>query len=364
MKRKAWVLAVGATLTFATACGIVAASAAGKSPAPSAQEPAANTATVERGSLSDTVSEYGTLTFRARSDGSPYGVINQARGTYTELPNAGDDVACGAVLYRVDQAPVLLLCGTVPSYRTLRPGDVGADVLELNRNLHTLGYDAAAPIAPGEQTFTAATARALETLQRRNGLGVTGSLELGDAVFLPEPLRISRVSAELGGPAQPGAPVLEATSDVPEVQLALDPSQQRDVAVGDSVEITLPGDTLAAGTVDRVGDVVEVPAAQNATSQSVTIPVYISLDNPEAARGFDAAPVQVDITTRGVADVLSVPTLALVGRSGGGFAVEVIRGDGRRELVGVTLGLFDTAAGRVQVQGALAAGDRVVVPSP
>jgi hypothetical protein len=32
-------------------------------------------------------------------------------------------------------------------------------------------------------------------------------------------------------------------------------------------------------------------------------------------------------------------------------------------LVAVTLGLFDPAAGRVQVRGDLRAGDRVVVPS-
>jgi hypothetical protein len=42
-----------------------------------------------------------------------------------------------------------------------------------------------------------------------------------------------------------------------------------------------------------------------------------------------------------------------------------VRADGRRELVAVKLGLFDTAGGRVQVvQGDLRRGDRVVVPSP
>jgi hypothetical protein len=71
----------------------------------------------------------------------------------------------------------------------------------------------------------------------------------------------------------------------------------------------------------------------------------------------------VDITTKGVDDALSVPVTALVGRSGGGFAVEVVRDGDRRELVGVELGLFDTADGRVQVEGELAAGDQVVVPT-
>jgi hypothetical protein len=71
----------------------------------------------------------------------------------------------------------------------------------------------------------------------------------------------------------------------------------------------------------------------------------------------------VDITTEGVASALSVPVTALVGKSGGGFAVEVVRDGGRRELIAVKLGLFDTANGRVQVEGGLAEGDAVVVPS-
>ena len=73
--------------------------------------------------------------------------------------------------------------------------------------------------------------------------------------------------------------------------------------------------------------------------------------------------MQVNITTKGVNDALNVPVTALVGRPGGGFAVEVVRVDGQRELVAVKLGLFDTPVGRVQVEGDLHVGDRVVVGS-
>ena len=67
-----------------------------KQATPAIQEPPPSTATVQRGKLAAMVSQYGTLTYRARSDGSPYVVINQARGTYTELPNAGDKIAYGS----------------------------------------------------------------------------------------------------------------------------------------------------------------------------------------------------------------------------------------------------------------------------
>jgi multidrug efflux pump subunit AcrA (membrane-fusion protein) len=157
---------------------------------------------------------------------------------------------------------------------------------------------------------------------------------------------------------------LYATSDTPEVQVALDPSQQGEVVTGDLVQVTLPGNAQVTGKVDRLGRVAQVPAGQNNNPGQATIPAYISLDDPGKASGLDMAPVRVEITTGGVDNALSVPVTALVGKAGGGFAVEVVRGGGRRELVAVKLGLFDTAGGRVQVEGDLHEGDQVVVPSP
>jgi hypothetical protein len=135
------------------------------------------------------------------------------------------------------------------------------------------------------------------------------------------------------------------------------------VKKGDRAQITLPGNTSVNGRVDRLGRVAQAPAGQNAGAGDATIAAYIRLDDPGRARGLDKAPVQVDVTTEGVRSALSLPVTALVGKSGGGFAVEVVRAGGRRELVAVELGLFDTTDGRVAVEGELQEGDRVVVPS-
>jgi peptidoglycan hydrolase-like protein with peptidoglycan-binding domain len=324
---------------------------------PTAQEPPANTMTVQEGELSSMVTLGGTLTYRGRPDGSPYSAINQARGIYTKLPESGDKVGCGDVLYRVDERPVLLLCGTAPAYRDLKPGDAGRDVRQLNRNLRRLGYDA------GGHVFTPKTKTALEKLQRRRSAAVTGALRVGDAVFLPRPVRIAKVTGELGAPAAPGAPVAQATTDTLAVQVDLDPSQQGEVKAGDRAQITLPGNRSVMGKVERVGRVAQIPDRQDAGAQDATIPASIGLDDSETARGLDQAPVQVDVTTEGVKRALSVPVTALVGKSGGGMAVEVVRDGGRRELVAVQLGLFDTAGGRVQVEGDLRAGERVAVSS-
>jgi hypothetical protein len=351
--RTTWVLAGAAVLTAAAATGGVVAMSGAEQATAAAEERPANTVKVERGDLASMVSLDGTLTYRARSDGSPYSAINQARGIYTELPHEGDKVDCGDVLYRVDDDPVLLLCGTVPAYRDLDMGDEGKDVRQLNRNLHELGYDT----DPDDNSFTWKTEAALE-----KGFDEAGKLDIDDAVFLPRSVRISKVTGKLGGSAQPGAEVAQATSGTLEVQLSLEASQQGEVKKGDRAQITLPGNRSVKGKVARLGRVARTAGKDDGVGNA-TIPAYISLDQPRKARGLDKAPVQVEITTKGVESALSVPVTALVGTAGGGFAVEVVRGGGRRELVAVDLGLFDTANGRVEVEGQLDEGDRVVVPS-
>jgi hypothetical protein len=353
VRRKGWVLTGAALLVGVAATGAVVVMSGGERATAASQPASANTAMVQKGKLSAAVSQDGTLTYRARPDGSPFSAINHARGTYTELPEVGDEVDCGDVLYRVDDKPVLLLCGTVPAYRALHVGDAGQDVRQLNRNLHVRGAGDA---------FTTKTEKALEALQRRKGVHANGSLALGDAVFLPEAVRIAKVTDQLGGSAQPGAQALNATSGTLHVQVNLDPSEQGQVKRGDRAQITLAGNTTVMGKVVRFGRTAQAPG-QDAGAADATIPTFISLDDPGKARGLDKAPVGVDITTAGVASALSVPVTALVGKSGGGFAVEVVRAGERRDLVAVQVGLFDTADGRVQVEGDLRAGDRVAVPS-
>jgi multidrug efflux pump subunit AcrA (membrane-fusion protein) len=353
VRRRTWAPAIAAVLVALAATGGVVAVSDGTKAAPAAQGPPVSTAAVEQGPLAAVVSLNGTLSYRARADGSPYPVINRARGTYTALPEVGAKVGCGDVLYRVDDRPVLLLCGTVPAYRDLHQGDVGRDVRQLNRNLRL----------PAGREFTGRTKAALERLQRRRGFHVTGRLALDDAVFLPRPVRIGKVAGELGGSARPGVRIAQATADTLHVRVDLDALQQGEVKKGDRAEVTLPGNASAKGTVARLGRVAQTPAGKDAGPAAATVPAFISLDDPGAARGLESAPVQVDVMTKGVERALSVPVTALVGKAGGGLAVDVVRADGRRALVAVRVGLFDDAHGRVEVEGDLRPGEHVVVPS-
>jgi hypothetical protein len=372
-KRRRRLLAGTAVLVLVAAAGVVVAAtdpfdSSGESRG-AAGASTTNTAlaTVRQGPLSAQVNQNGTLSYAAQADGSPYSVVNQASGTYTWLPSAGRVIDCGRVLYRVEETPVVLLCGRTPAYRDLAEGDSGRDVRQLNRNLVRLGYADRADLDPSSDEFGSETAAALERLQDRLGVDQTGSLALGEAVFLPGPLRISKAVARPGTRAAPGMEVAQATSTRRQVTVDLSASQQSQVKVGDRAQVTLPDNRTTPGVVSRLGTIATSADADGSDSgsgsSSATLPIHIALKRPKAAGSLDQAPVKVQITTAGVKRALVVPVTALVGRAGGGFAVETVDAQGGHRLVPVTLGLFDDANGLVQVSGDLSAGQHVVVPA-
>jgi len=384
VRRKTWVLAGAAVLVavIATTGGVVMSSA--KQATPAAQEPQANTVKVEKRNLSATVSQAGTLTYRAQPDGSPYSVINHGQGTYTKLPALGQVISQGQVLYRVNDSPVVLLYGSTPAYRTLSAGATGADVAELNADLVALGYATSAQLNPTSASFWSATTTAVKKLQAALGMTQSGMLTLGQAVFEPTAVRVTTMSAQLGGDTQTGQTVMQATSTTRIVQVALVASQQTEVAVGDTVTITLPNNKTTPGVVSSVGAVATCSSSSgsgrsssssaapgtdtcssgNSGSTTPTISVDVTPSDPAATGTWDQAPVRVGITTASVPSALVVPVTALLAQSVGGYAVEVVGAGGIHHLVLVSLGLFDDADGLVQVSGSeQAAGQPVVVPA-
>jgi hypothetical protein len=317
-----------------------------------------STAVVARRSLTSQTSVSAMLGYAGS-----YTVAGKGGGTLTWLPAQGRVIRQGGVLYRVDNGlPVILLYGKVPLWRTLSEGVTGQDVSQLNHDLVALGYASSADItALGWDYFGWETKYALEQLQTAVGMTTpagtaTGSLAPGQAVFEPRALRVSAVTGKLGSPA--AGSVLSATSTTPVVTIKLEASQQNEVTVGDKVTITLPDGTTTPGRVTSVGNVA------SGSGSSATVPVDVALRHPKAAGGLDQAPVTVAVTTGRVKDALVVPVNALLAQPGRGYTVEVT-GPGGHRLVGVTPGLFDDAAGLVQVTGAgLAAGQHVVVPAP
>jgi HlyD family secretion protein len=289
-----------------------------------------------------------------------YSVVNQAQGTITSLPSEGQVVSQGQVLYRVDGAPVVLLYGTTPAYRSLSEDLTGTDVEELNADLVALGYVTSPDIPSGTDEFTSWTKYGVEKLQAAVGVTENGTLALGQALFEPSAVRVTSVSASLGAPVGPGQSVISATSTTRQVSITLDADQQSEVAVGDKVTITLTNNDATPGVISSVGTV----ATTGQSGGSPTITVLVNPTDPAATGRWDQAPVDVTITTGSVINALVVPVDALLAQSKGGYAVEVVDPDDIHRLVPVTLGLFDDAGGLVQVTGtSLAAGQRIVVPN-
>jgi hypothetical protein len=360
--RRGWV-AAGLVVVVLAAAAVAAwqagVFAAVRSPDTVVQPPAPASAAVVRADITATTPVAATLGYAGS-----YSVTGQGSGTLTWLPQPGQVISQGQVLYETGNgSPVVLLYGTVPAWRTLSEGVAGADVTQLNHDLVALGdADSAELAAAGWDYFSWETAAGVQQLQEHLGVSAPpGSLSLGQAVFEPGPIRVTQLTGSLAGPAS--GPVLQASSDQQVVTIALDVSQESEVRTGDQVTVTLPDGSTTPGVVSSVGTVATTTPAsqQQGGSPATTIAVTVTLTDPAAAGPLDQAPVTVNITTSTARDVLMVPVTALLARSPGGYAVEVIGTGNTRRDVPVTPGIFDDNTGMVQVTGALTPGQRVVV---
>ncbi len=314
-------VAAGLMAALLAACGTPASSAGGGA-VPT------TTAAVTRTDITSRRQLLGTLTYAGS-----YAVINQAGpGIFTAMPAPGAVFTRGQILYRVNGRPVVLLYGD-PLWRQLSVGVTdGSDIGVLQANLAALG------LATGLR-FTAhydwITAIAVRRWQASLGVAQTGIVNLADAVAMPGAIRVTTVHQTIGMPAQPGAPIMDAT----------DVAQESLVKVGAPVVVAFPdGKTTAPGTVSGIGTVATEPANQNGGSNNgpppATVTVTIALTDPSAGGSLDQAPVTVGIVYDVHKGVLAVPVVALLAQPAGQYAVEVVDGSERR-LVTVTTGLFD-----------------------
>jgi multidrug efflux pump subunit AcrA (membrane-fusion protein) len=287
---------------------------------------------------------------------------------YTGLAGAGSVVAQGGTLYWIDGRPVPLLYGPLPAYRALRQGVSGPDVRQLEQDLIALGFANSSTLTV-DGDFTGADVGAVKRWQAALGVAQTGAVNLGDAIFLPGPIRVTGLRASVGGAAQGGQPVLDYSSTTKTVTVALAPALAAQVKTGDAVMVDMPdGHTRTPG---RVSDMSTVATATSTTGQGsqtqngaaqVTIGATVTFDSPDAVAAVDQAPVTVDITTQSAPGVLAVPVNALLALAGGGYGVEVVGPGGQHRLLAVQTGIYDNS--RVQVSGTgLTEGMTVVVPA-
>ncbi|PKV83820.1 efflux RND transporter periplasmic adaptor subunit [Streptomyces sp. TLI_146] len=346
-------LAVALTTIVLVAGGGVAVTALGtpehkKSQDRSGLPPA--TAPVTRGDLSDSSQRDGTLGFlgERRINAGATGTLNWIAGT-------GSTVRRDGRLYEVDGRPVRLMYGSEPMYRTLRSGDKGKDVRQVEENLAALGYTGFTV----DDEYTSATAAAVKRWQKSHDLKQTGQIGPDQIAFAGSALRIKEAGAATGDPVGPGKPVLTVTGSERVVRFKVPVADAKSAKTGTKVSVQLPDGSRAPGRVSGVGKTAK--PGDDAQDKTPKIEITVSFDDPKKVDGFDQAPVTVELTGETRKDVLSVPVNALLALPGGGFGVQVVENGTARE-VEVELGMF--GQGRVEVTGSgLREGTKVGVPS-
>lgn len=396
--------------------------------------------------LAGAIPAYRTMT----AIGETSAVAAATTGTITWLPDDGTVVEQGDVLFEVDGAPVVLLYGDVPFYRTLFDAStnlVGDDVAQLERALTDLGLNDG--VATVDDEFTAATENLVEDFEEAYGLNENGRIDPGEIVFLPGPVEVVSVDAavgdavaagrpvltvadvtaggtegpdvlqleeslaalghdadgtmvvdglftvetrsavrsfqrtigadddgvvdlgevvfrseavfvsdrllDVGSPVNRGSAVLAVASADKFVTLDLPAADQENLTVGQTVVVELPNRSRIEASVESIATVA------TRGPDGATFEVVIILGDSSAAAGLDEAPVDVDVVTDSVRQVMAVPVTALLALREGGYAVELLQGDGTIRRVGVEPGFY--ADGMVEIESNdVAPGDQVIVP--
>ncbi|MCP4966287.1 MAG: HlyD family efflux transporter periplasmic adaptor subunit [bacterium] len=268
-------------------------------------------------------------------------------------------VSLGDVIFIPAEAEVLAVAVEVgqsvapgQAIATISTGDAlqGADLLQLEQALAALGYD------PGtvDGAWDSSTKSAVVAWQTDNGVEADGAVNLGEVVFLPSMVQVNDVLVSIGSAVNAGTPVLGISSADKFVTFDLPAADQGLLAVGQEVVIEMPDGSDAAGTV------LSVASVASGGQGEATFEVKIVLVDPSVAIGLDEAPVDVEVVSDSVSNVMAVPVSALVALAEGGYAVEVNTGSGT-QLVAVEPGFY--ADGLVEVESSgLNVGDMVVVP--
>jgi peptidoglycan hydrolase-like protein with peptidoglycan-binding domain len=172
-KRRRWVIAVVVACVAVGPVGFALGStmSSPKQLAAEAKAPAPDvlTSTVELRPLSSSVVMRGTVSagqsvqvsnVGSQSDGGQKPVVTALR------TGEGKQVAAGSAPVEIDGRPVILLQGSLPAYRDLKPTDTGPDVKQLQQALDSLGYSTSGDTAG---VFGPATGRALTSLYKSLG---------------------------------------------------------------------------------------------------------------------------------------------------------------------------------------------------
>ncbi len=294
------------------------------------------------------------LSFPAVAEWRPTSAVYAPTGgVVTEIGIGSGLFHAGEVVLRLNERPVVLIAGTVPSFRSLALGVRGRDVAALHAFLAGLGY----PVNSGSSTFTSRTRSAVMAWQRSLGMPETGNVALGDVLFVDQlgtngsPMRWTAPVA-IGAQISAGIPILERLAPAPTLEIEFGASLPDQIAVGIHGRATFPS-----------GRSVEVVLSGFRTAEGQQRGVLSAPNGPLCSGAECLALAPVDGTTQVSVEFTLVPSTtgpllpaaAVQSDAAGQAFVELP--DGRRQPVKVVV----ASGGLVIVQG-IESGQQVVLP--
>ncbi|MGX1914241.1 peptidoglycan-binding protein [Streptomyces phaeochromogenes] len=399
-KKAVYLAVVAVLLAGGTGAGLLWAGRGGNGSEPESG-PKIKKIAVVRTDLSGIREMQGTLGY-----GSARTIRSAGEGRVTWLPNRGATVERGRQLYRVDERSAVVLYGDTPLYRRLdTPGSVGRDIRVVADNLKALGYDIGAQPAPGtavrqqapaedpppvttrpgpgptkppagqssapdggagkgsdasqegspssspshstvregDGVLTTSLMSAIKRWQKAVGIEPTGILDFSDVVVTKSAVRVSDVLAQPGDEAS--GDLMTVTATTKSVTVPVESLDVGSIKSGQRVTVVLPDQSTAAGRVAEISTIVQANQDDEGNAGQTKTNVTVSLDDPQAVKGTDSAPVQAQFQGESKKDVLAVPVGALLVLREGGYAVRLSGGG----LVPVDTGMF--AKGLVEISG-------------
>lgn len=198
-------------------------------------------------------------------------------------------------------------------------------------------------VREGDGVLTTSLMSAIKRWQKAVGIKPTGILDISDVVVTKSAVRVSDVLAQPGDEAS--GDLMTVTATTKSVTVPVQSLDIGSIKSGQRVTVVLPDRSTAAGRVATISTTVQGDQDDTGNARQTRINVTVSLDDPQAVKGIDSAPVQAQFQGESKKGVLAVPVGALLALREGGYAVRLSGG----RLVPVDTGMF--AKGLVEISG-------------
>lgn len=277
---------------------------------PDSREPVTITDVVRQGSVVETVDlEAELVPASAWSIASPVSDGTVTRGGLA----AGSHADAGEVVAVVNERPVIVFTGDVPSYRALSEGSSGRDVAQLQSGLEALGYD----IWDKEGFYGASTAGAVYYFYRdldfppvdAQGAPVTtlraAGVPQGEIQYVPDLPRQATTSCGTPGDAA-GTEICGLSSGDTKLIAKMTPAAQGHVDAGMEGTILLDGVDIAF----TVGDAIDGDSLDESLTEEDEVQGDASEDSSENNDDQSTQPAEIALE---VADSIELPQGELSG---------------------------------------------------